>query len=109
MGAPPKAEREAASGSLTIARNYEKGTHTAEYLNRHVGFDNRRFGVAATHTQADVHAAMGLTISNTPPLSAWRGHQQKRKPIHVAARRTASMWMFQVDGVMNAKVAVAAV
>ena len=111
MGAPTKAERAAAtgSGSLQIATNYESGMHTGAYINKHVAFDNRRFGVAATRTQEDVHQALGLTTSNTPPLSSFRGHQQKRKPIHVAARRTASMWMFQVDSVMNAKFAVAVV
>eukprot|EP00966_Prymnesium_polylepis_P105463 2442365-Prymnesium_polylepis.1 len=84
MGAPTTAERAAAtgSGSLQIATNYEGGMHTGEYINKHVAFDNRRFGVAATRTQEDVHQAMGLTTSNTPPLSSFRGHQQKRKPIH---------------------------
>ena len=102
MGARPKAERAAGDGGLQCAQNYEGGMHTGEYINKHVSFDNRRFGVAATHTQQDVCEAMGLTTRNSPPLSAYRGHQQKRKRVHVAGRRTASMWMFQVDGVMNA-------
>jgi hypothetical protein len=67
MGAPTKAERAAAtgSGSLQIATNYESGMHTGAYINKHVAFDNRRFGVAATRTQEDVHQALGLTTSNT--------------------------------------------
>jgi hypothetical protein len=110
MGTTPKAERVTSEGGqLQLAQNYEAGAHTAEYVNRHVSFDNRRFGVAATRTQEDAHAAMGLGVCNFPPLSSFRGHQQKRKPVHIASRRAASMWMFQVDRVMNAKFAVAVV
>ena len=109
MGARPKAERVVGDGGLQYAQNYEGGMHTGEYVNKHVSFDNRRFGVAATHTQQDVCEAMGLTTRNSPPLSALRGHQQKRKRVHVAGRRAASMWMFQVDGVMNGKVAAAVI
>jgi hypothetical protein len=109
VGAPPKAKAGEADGEdgggLAFAQNYVSGAHTAQYVSKHVAFDNRRFGVAATRTQEDVHQAMGLTTTGFPPLSQLRGHQQKRKLVHVASRRTASMWMFQIDGVTNAKVA----
>ena len=103
QGAPPKAERAASGGGLEFAQNYEDGAHTAEYVHKRVGFDNRRFGVAATHTQADVHASLEMSVRNFPPLSSVRGHQQKRKLVHNASRSAASMWMFQIDRVTNAK------
>jgi hypothetical protein len=48
-------------------------------------------------------------VRNFPPLSSVRGHQQKRKLVHNASRSAASMWMFQIDRVTNAKFAVSVV
>jgi len=94
---------------MRFAKNYSGGMHTGDYINKQVAFDNRRFGVAASRSQEDIHAAMELTTPDYPPLSSFRGHQQKRKKVNIASRRTASMWMFQTDAVINAKVAVAVV
>ena len=108
MGATTKAKG-GEGGGLQYAQNYEGGAHTAQYVSKHVAFDNRRFGVAATRTQEDVHQAMGLTTTGFASISSLRGHQQKRKLVHVASRRAASMWMFQVDAITNAKFAAAVV
>ena len=62
MGAPKKGAG-SPSGGLQLASNYSGNGYNAEYTHKHLAFDQRRFGVAASHTRADVWQACGLAMT----------------------------------------------